>query len=223
VAVRVLRSFAFVDLCGFTAYTEREGDQRSTSVLSGFRAALREIASRRGVRVAKWLGDGAMFVSVQTEPLIGALLEIELRVDDRRSPLPIRAGMTTGAVILFEGDDYVGSAVNLAARLCDAAPARQVLATPDVADSCPPWAEARPGGTVPVPGFDEPIGVVRLARRSPGARPVTDPVCGLVLPADGVAVRVAGEVGVTWSFCSSACAASWSGTTPAAEDVLAPG
>ena len=34
-------------------------------MLTGFRALVREVASEHGVRVAKWLGDGAMFVSTE--------------------------------------------------------------------------------------------------------------------------------------------------------------
>src|SRR5581483_7929959 len=123
--MRVERTFAFVDLCGFTSFTATKGDEMATSVLAGFRACLREIASRRGVRVAKWLGDGAMLVSVEPEPVVSAILEIEQRIDDGRSALPIRAGMAMGRVILFEGDDYIGTPVNLASRLCDVASPRQ--------------------------------------------------------------------------------------------------
>src|SRR3984893_8333607 len=126
--MRVERSFAFLDLCGFTRFTSSEGDDQATSVLAGFRGCIRDIASRRGVRVAKWLGDGAMVVSVEPGPLVSAVLEFEARVDDGTSALPIRAGLTTGAVILFEGDDYIGTPVNLAARLCDVAGPRHVLA-----------------------------------------------------------------------------------------------
>src|SRR5262252_3412858 len=63
VRMRVRRYFAFVDLCGFTRFTEVHGDVESVAVLTGFRALVRDIASEHGVRVAKWLGDGAMFVS----------------------------------------------------------------------------------------------------------------------------------------------------------------
>ena len=41
--------------------------------------------------------------------------------------------MASGAVILFEGDDYIGGAVNLAARLCDMAAPQEVLASADLA------------------------------------------------------------------------------------------
>jgi hypothetical protein len=45
---------------------------------------VRETCSRRGVRIAKWLGDGAMLVCVETEPLIGAVIELEHRLTGGR-------------------------------------------------------------------------------------------------------------------------------------------
>jgi adenylate cyclase len=206
--MRVVRSFAFVDLCGFTRFTSNEGDDRATSVLAEFRGCMREIASRRVVRVAKWLGDGAMIVAVEPGPMVAAVLEVEAKVDEGASPLPIRAGLATGAVILFEGDDYIGTPVNLAARLCDVAGPRQVLAVPELVRACPPWAVAGDLHTLPIAGFPAPIEVVRLTRRPPGPAPVTDPVCGMVLdPAQALARSVDGTA---WWFCSESCAAAWS-------------
>ena len=79
--MRVRRTFAFLDLSGFTALTESEGDEHAVAVLAVFRAALRDICSRRAVRIAKWLGDGAMLVSVETMPLVAAALETKAAVD----------------------------------------------------------------------------------------------------------------------------------------------
>ena len=70
--MRVARTFAFVDLSGFTQFTDLHGDDEAVAVLSQFRAALRATASDIGVRVAKWLGDGAMLVSVDTASLVEA-------------------------------------------------------------------------------------------------------------------------------------------------------
>ena len=53
--MRVDRCFAFIDLCGFTAYTEENGDEEAVLLLAGFRTSLREAAARRGVRIVKWL------------------------------------------------------------------------------------------------------------------------------------------------------------------------
>ena len=205
--MRVERSFAFVDLCGFTRFVSARGDDEATDVLAGFRGCVRGIASRRGVRVAKWLGDGAMVVAVEPAPLVAAILGMEARLDDGSSALPLRAGMATGAVILFEGDDYIGSPVNLAARLCDVAGPRQVLAVPELVAACPPWGAPGEPHQLSIAGFPAPVEVVRLTRRPPGADPVTDPVCGLVLPADAAVFVDGREVG----FCSESCAVSWAG------------
>ena len=171
--MRVVRSFAFVDLCGFTHFTASEGDDRATRVLAEFRRTVRDVASARGVRVAKWLGDGAMIVAVQAGPLVVAVLEIEAGVEDAGSLLPIRAGLATGPVILFEGDDYIGTPVNLAARLCDVAQPREVLVVPQLAPYTPPWAVAGEPHAVPIAGFPGPVDVVSLARRGApnGSRP----------------------------------------------------
>jgi class 3 adenylate cyclase len=128
--MRVTRCFAFLDLCGFTSYTETYGDTAAVSVLAQLRATLRAEAERHGVRVTKWLGDGAMLSGVDSD----AVLECCRRVRDSvaaEGALPLRAGICTGAVIMFEGDDYIGDAVNRASRLCDLAEPWQVLVQHD--------------------------------------------------------------------------------------------
>jgi adenylate cyclase len=174
--MRVVRSFGFVDLCGFTHFTAIEGDDPATRVLAEFRRTVRDVASGRGVRVAKWLGDGAMIVGVQAGPLVVAMLEIEAVAEDARSLLPIRAGLATGPVILFDGDDYIGTPVNLANRLCDMAEPGEVLAVTQLAVYCPPWADAGEPHAVPVAGFPAPVEVVSMARRpaAAGRRPPVD-------------------------------------------------
>ena len=161
--MRVARTFAFVDLSGFTQFTDLHGDDEAVAVLSQFRAALRATASDIGVRVAKWLGDGAMLVSVDTASLVEATVSLADQFADD-GLLPLRTGLSMGDVILFEGDDYTGGAVNLASRLCDLAQPFEVLATAEVAHELPPEVAALPVGPKPIPGFGAPISVVRLTR-----------------------------------------------------------
>jgi adenylate cyclase len=160
--MRVERTFAFVDLCGFTAFTDAHGDEHASAVLARFRAEVRAVASDFGVRVAKWLGDGAMFVGVDGHQLVGAVLELEQRMAESGLPLPLRAGLATGGVIVFEGDDYIGGPVNLAARLCDVARPHEVLGTAAVAALVPEPALARPAGERFIAGLAAPVPVVRL-------------------------------------------------------------
>jgi class 3 adenylate cyclase len=144
-AQSLYRVFAFVDVCGFTSFTDRHGAHAATEVLTRFRSASRDVTARRGARVAKWLGDGVMLVGTDPGPVLAAVGELMLRFRD--DPFDIHAGIAGGTVLLFEGDDYIGRAVNLAARLCEAASPGEALCL-GLDDSLPEWIETR--GTVTV-------------------------------------------------------------------------
>jgi adenylate cyclase len=156
----VERAFAFVDLNGFTAFTEREGDERAVEVLTTFRAVFRDIAGSEGVRIAKWLGDGCMLVSVDVPHLIKVAVEAMSELE-ARLPLRVRIGIASGQVILFEGDDHIGSAVNLAARLCDVAGPGEILVGPHVIEELPPDSVDHVGAA-PITGFPIPVPAARL-------------------------------------------------------------
>ena len=66
------------------------------------------------------------------------------------SALALRYGVTFGKAILFEGDDYIGSVVNLSKRLCDAAAPHEILIGPGVSAYLPPWADVCDDGELPI-------------------------------------------------------------------------
>jgi class 3 adenylate cyclase len=204
VRVRVERAFGFVDLCGFTAFTDRHGDEQVVLVLAQLRTALRESAARRGVRVVKWLGDGAMLSSTMIDAVAALTVEIDDRMTEVIPSLALRTGLTFGPVIMFEGDDYIGRAVNLAARLCERAEPHEILATSEVASNTPAWIAATEAGSTTIPGFHDPVDVCRLSLMVDDDS-ITDPVCGLTIPTVH-AYSLANGL----SFCSEACAGSWS-------------
>lgn len=158
---RLQRTFAFVDLCNFTDFSDEHGDDSAAEVLHLLRASLRQSATNHGVRVDKWLGDGAMLVAVESPPLLAAVVEAKWAVTEE-SPLSLRAGVAGGPVMVFEGDDYVGRAVNLAAKLCDLAGPDECLATADLAGACPVGLQAVDAGARDVPGFHKPIPLVAV-------------------------------------------------------------
>jgi class 3 adenylate cyclase len=126
--IRIDRSFAFIDLCGFTDFVDTNGDEAAIEQLEVLRSTVRRVASRCGVRIDKWLGDGAMVVGTQVAPLVTAVVMIRDVMGDQPVALAMRGGIARGLVILHEGDNYVGRAVNLAARLCDHAQADEIPA-----------------------------------------------------------------------------------------------
>ncbi len=161
--MRVPRTFVFVDLSGFTNYTAAFGDDAAGRILSTFRGIVRTVASDRGVRIAKWLGDGCMIVAVDQRDAIDFVLDLEQRATDVCAPLTIRAGLATGHALLFEGDDYIGSAVNMAARLCDYARGVQVLMPTMQLERLPEGVSAESYGEIELRGFPGPIDVVCLS------------------------------------------------------------
>jgi class 3 adenylate cyclase len=159
--MRVSRTFAFLDLCGFTAFTDTHGDQKAVAVLAHLRAVLRAQAEQGGVRVTKWLGDGAMLSGVEPAAVVDCAARVRdvLHTDGQ---LALRGGICTGEVIMFEGDDYIGAAVNVAARLCSrAAPGQLLLAAGAAARTlehlCPTAL-----GSMSVPGVSQPVDVLAL-------------------------------------------------------------
>jgi class 3 adenylate cyclase len=166
--MRVPRTFVFVDLSGFTNYTAAFGDDAAGRILSAFRTMVREIASERGVRIAKWLGDGCMIVAVDQADAIAFTLELQARATDVCAPLTLRAGVATGHALLFEGDDYIGSAVNMAARLCDHAHPHEILMPTMHLERLPEGIEVQPYGEVELRGFPGPVDTVRLTGRPVG-------------------------------------------------------
>jgi adenylate cyclase len=159
--MRVNRTFCFLDLCGFTAFTDEHGDQEAVAVLGHLRAVLRAEAEDAGVRVTKWLGDGAMLSGVDATAVIACAASVrDVLLTDGR--LALRGGICEGKVIMFEGDDYIGAAVNVAARLCTEAGPGQLLVNGGAATSVPAHLSPVALGAITVPGVSQPIDVYAL-------------------------------------------------------------
>ena len=161
--MRVPRTFAFVDLSGFTNYTAAFGDDAAGRLLSAFRTIARDVASERGVRIAKWLGDGCMIVAINQIDCISFAMELEAKSSQVCAPLSLRIGIATGHALLFEGDDYIGSAVDMASRLCDAAGPYEVLIPAMQLDRLPDGIHARPHGGVELRGFPGEVEIFELS------------------------------------------------------------
>ena len=210
--MRVHRSFAFVDVSGFTALTEHEGDEHAVDILTAFRALLRDICSRRGVRIAKWLGDGVMLVCVETRPLLATILELHHVVCEVSGPVQtvsIRSGITSGDVILMEGDDYIGHCVNVAARLCDLAHGGEALAAPSVMEELPRWGIVLEHKDISLRGVERPVPTSSIGMSNPGTARIFDPICGLPMTDATAEVTADDGRGSVALFCSAGCLDTW--------------
>lgn len=155
----VRRTFCFADLCGFTGYTRTHGPHQAVAMLGDFRRITRSVAAKRGVRVAKWLGDGVMLVSTDAAAALSLGAHLIHHFSSRG--VQIRVGVATGEALLFEDDDYVGEPVNLAAKLCGAAPPGEMYAVSDELE-VPDWVTRIGDVTVQIRGVGRIGGVHRL-------------------------------------------------------------
>jgi adenylate cyclase len=126
----------FVDVVGYTSLSARVDPSGLEEVLEAFETRCYAVAGTTDdVELVKFLGDAAMFISVDPVPLAAALLEL-VETPDEDSPLagtPMKAGMAYGDVLVRAGD-YFGPPVNLAARLTDRARSGRLLVDEDLGD-----------------------------------------------------------------------------------------
>lgn len=190
---RVLRSFAFLDVCGFTSIIDASGDAAAVGTLAEFRRRVRDACGRHGVRVAKWLGDGAMVVGVEPERLARGVWEI---VDDPDPERPrIRAGFAFGEVLVFEGDDYIGCTVNLAGAPVRRGTTRRAPRRDRRRELAGHSLPLQPRDPIAIRGFRVPVSVRSIGSTSEGS--VGQPPRG----SDGSA---GGEHAARWSGCRPA-------------------
>ena len=151
---RVTMAFCFVDLTGFTRYTEEEGDEEALDLVERFVDTVEATLPTEAL-VVKTIGDEVMIVSPDpvtlTEWAVGFLALFSER------PLP-RVGIHLGRAVYRDGD-YFGTDVNLSHRVVARALGGEVMITRAVADAIgnSKFLDLKPIGKVSLKGFPEPI------------------------------------------------------------------
>jgi adenylate cyclase len=123
-------TLCFIDLTGFTRYTEEEGDIEALDVVENFVATV-EATLPREATIVKTIGDEVMVVSPDAASLTEWAVEFLGRFSQRPQP---RVGIHFGDAVYRDGD-YFGSQVNLAHRVVNRALAGEVLVTDRVAEA----------------------------------------------------------------------------------------
>jgi class 3 adenylate cyclase len=127
------QTILFTDLESSTALTQRLGDEGAQEVLRGHNTIVRKALESHGGREVKHTGDGVMAAFPSAVRAVEAALEVQR--DLAGSEVRVRIGLNAGEPIAEDGD-YFGTAVQLAARICDRAEPGQVLVSRVVADLC---------------------------------------------------------------------------------------
>lgn len=168
----------FCDLRGFTSFAEASEPEEVMGVLAEYHAALGELIDRFEGTLERFTGDGLMVFFNDPLPCddpagraVAMAVGMRDRVDElaegwsrRGHDLGFGIGIAQGYATLgrigFEGRfDYaaIGSVTNLAARLCAAAAAGQILVAQRVFTATEGLASGEPVGELDLKGFSRPV------------------------------------------------------------------
>jgi adenylate cyclase len=159
---QVTVTLCFIDLTGFTRYTEEEGDMEALDVVEHFVETVESTLPREAT-IVKTIGDEVMVVSPDAASLTEWAVDFLDRFPQRPQP---RVGIHCGEAVYRDGD-YFGSQVNLVHRVVNRALAGEVLVTDSVATAIAGRERLglEPIGQVSLKGFPAPteLFVVRAA------------------------------------------------------------
>jgi class 3 adenylate cyclase len=165
--VRKVVTVLFCDLAGSTAIGHRTDPEALRALMNRYYDAARVVLERHGGTVEKFVGDAVMAVfgipvATEDDALRATRAAVELREVVHGIGLEARIGINTGPVVAGEGDTLVtGDAVNVAARLEQAAGAGEILLGDDTQRLVRDAVSAEPV-ELTVKGKPEAVGAHRL-------------------------------------------------------------
>jgi adenylate cyclase len=161
---RVSMAFCFIDLTGFTRYTEEEGDEEALDLVERFVETV-EATLPAEATIVKTIGDEVMIVSPDpttlTEWAVGFLGLFQER------PQP-RVGIHFGKAV-YRDADYFGTDVNLSHRVVARALGGEVVVTRSVVDAIgsSDYLEFDEIGETELKGFPQPAELFSARPRTP--------------------------------------------------------
>jgi class 3 adenylate cyclase len=182
------------------------GDHTAAELLGRFSTIVRSTTNQHRGRIVKQIGDAFMVVFAQPRDAVEFGLAMDRFVSDEPQFPALHLGAHQGSLLYRDGD-YVGGTVNLAARVASAGAAGQFLITQELRAAA---GELPDGDFVELPprrlkGIAEPMRLIQVRRRDPDrSQREADPVCGLLLRPDDVAIRTTWN-GKTFAFCCQMC------------------
>ena len=177
----------FLDLRGFTAFTETADPEEVMGVLREYHAAMGALILAHEGTLERFTGDGIMIffndpVVVDDPAVRAARMAQQMqqrtavlaagwkkRGYDLQLGIGIAMGFATIGAIGFEGRiDYgaIGNVTNLAARLCGEAKGGEILVAPRVAAALDGSIAVEPAGELALKGLARPIAVSRVLREA---------------------------------------------------------
>jgi class 3 adenylate cyclase len=178
----------FLDLRGFTSFSDSAEPEEVMEVLRGYHAAMGKLIFDFDGTLERFAGDGIMIFfndpipcPDHTEKAVRMALDMQSKVEDLRAEwlkrgyeLDLGIGMAAGYATLgnigFEGRmDYgaIGNVTNLAARLCSEAKARQILTNQRTLSKIENLVEYEPLEELQLKGVARPVAAFNIVKLKP--------------------------------------------------------
>ena len=175
----------FLDLRGFTSFSDSAEPEEVMEVLRGYHAAMGKLIFDFDGTLERFAGDGIMIFfndpipcDDHTEKAIRMALAMQSKVEDLRGEwlkrgyeLDLGIGMAAGYATLgnigFEGRmDYgaIGNVTNLAARLCSEAKARQILTNQRTLSKIENLVDYEPLEELQLKGVSRPVAAFNIVK-----------------------------------------------------------
>ena len=181
---RALISVLFCDIRGFTAFCETAEPEETIEVLQAYHEEMGKLINSFGAGVDHRMGDGIMVLFNDPVPCAdpaGTAVRLAMAMRERMAfkcrewkrlghrlgfGVGVSLGYATVGMVGFEGRfEYTasGTAVNLAARLCDEAEDGEILLSPRAGIAIEDDFEIQSKGELVLKGIREPLQVFKLS------------------------------------------------------------
>src|ERR1700730_8905769 len=171
---RTVVTALFCDIAGSTALGEELDPEVLRGVINRYFVEIRAIIERHGGTVEKFIGDAVMAVfgipQVHEDDALRAVraaAEIRERLPARDAEVDValrfRTGINTGPVLMGDGENLaIGDAVNVAARLEQAAAPGEIVFSAETLRLVRDGVEVEPLEPLELKGKSEPVAAFRL-------------------------------------------------------------
>ncbi len=166
----VARGFLFADLRNYSAWVESHGDHAAAILLRAYRDLVRQAVAEFDGAEIKTEGDSFYVVFGSPSAALNCGLRIlELAAESQAAAgaaIPVGIGVHAGETVAMD-DGYVGSVVNVAARVCAQAAAGELLVTDAVRSLTRTYLDVTflPRGRKRLKGISEPVSLYRVVPR----------------------------------------------------------
>jgi adenylate cyclase len=155
----------FIDLVGFPQVSRNASLIDLRRLVDRFESVAHEIVADHEGRLVKHIGDAVMFISTTAAQACAIGLDFIERFADSSDRIAPRGGIAMGSLLARQGD-YYGPVVNLSARIADQAVPDEILVAEPIPTEGPDDLAFRPAGRRLLKGFDDPVELWSVARRT---------------------------------------------------------